>query len=111
MYQFVLRANLRVTEDDNTKPVTVYVPDLRAGNFLMEMFPNATLKYIDFGVQVKEYEPTGNDPGRPSKYPEYFTRRLRDRYVYFCNSGKNVNNLTPEEWYRINHSTRVDVNQ
>lgn len=65
-YQFIMRTDLRNLK--SKKPVNVIVPDKRTVNFLLTMFPDASVEFLDWGIRVPVTESTGNPVGRPAKY-------------------------------------------
>ena len=107
-YQFVMRSNLRELDEDNQKPVTVYVPDYRAALFLKGIFPKAAVKFIDFNVDITaaEYVSTGNAVGRPRSIPVHWSRADTEAWYRYQKSNKYDEAMTNDNWFNTVRNTR-----
>jgi hypothetical protein len=73
-YQAVMRTSARSL--GSTEPITVIVPDLGLAEYLADLFPGATVSWLDAGLPKEHVRRTG---GRPKKHSSHAERGRTQR--------------------------------
>ena len=102
-FQLFMRTNLR--EEASTERVDIYCMDKLMVDFMLRVFPQATVDLHDIGLldrkldDERRHNEGGARPGsgRKSKYPHYFEKRHKRAYQRHARDTENP--MTHEDWF------------
>lgn len=99
-YQFFMRTDLR--NEDSERRVDIFCCDRRMVDFMLDVFPDATVTKHDLGLQYEKLEDARKSnggsregSGRTSPYPPHFTDSDKRAYRRYRRSGGD---LSPDVW-------------